>query len=43
MIDLDYVDPGLQTRVKDCQENLEALDLKDRDEIIEIINQARSK
>ena len=41
LIDLDYVDPGLQTRVKDCQEDLESLNLKDGDKIVEIINQAR--
>lgn len=41
LIDLDYVDPGLQTRVKDCQEDLESLNLKSGDKILEIINQAR--
>lgn len=41
LIDLDYVDLGLQTRVKDCRENLESLDLKDGDAIVDIISKAR--
>ena len=43
LIDLDYIDPGLQTRVKDCQEDFESLNLKENDKIIDIIKQARSK
>lgn len=41
LIDLDYVDLGLQTRVKDCRENLESLDLRDGDAIVDIISKAR--
>lgn len=37
MIDLDYVDPGLQTRVKDCQEDLDSLNLKTGDKILQIV------
>lgn len=40
LIDLDYVDLGLQTRVKDCREHLDSLDLRDGDAIIGIIKKA---
>lgn len=43
LIDIDYVDPGLQTRVKDCLEDLESLNLKDSDKIVEIITRAREE
>lgn len=43
LINLDYVDLGLQTRVKDCQEDLESLNLKDGDKIVSIIEGALSR
>lgn len=42
LVDLDYVDLGLQTRLKDCQTSLQSLDLCDGDQIVGIINSARS-
>lgn len=41
IVDLDYVDLGLQTRIKDCQNDIQTLDLKDGDKILDIISSAR--
>ena len=37
LIDLPYVDAGLQTRYSDCVNNLQSLDLKEGDDILKII------
>lgn len=41
LVDLDYVDPGLQTRIRDCENSLDSLDLRDGDAIVDIIENAR--
>lgn len=42
LVDLDYVDLGLQTRIKDCQDDIKRLDLKAGDPLVEIICRARA-
>jgi hypothetical protein len=39
IMNLDYDDLGLQTRYNDCVENLESLNLKENDDIIQIIEE----
>jgi hypothetical protein len=41
VMNLDYVDLGLQTRYNDCVENLESLNLKENDDILQIIEEVR--
>lgn len=41
LVDLPYVDIGLQTRYNDCKKDIEQLNLKENDQIVDII--ARSK
>jgi hypothetical protein len=42
-MNIDYVDIGLQTRYNDCKNNLESLNLKDNDTILEIIDEMKTK
>jgi hypothetical protein len=41
MIDLNYVDIGLQTRYSDCKRDIETLNLTENDRILEIIHEIR--
>ena len=42
IMNLDYDDLGLQTRYNDCVENLESLNLKENDDIIQIIEEVKN-
>ena len=42
-MNIDYMDIGLQTRYNDCKNNLEGLNLKDGDDILEIIDRIKTK
>jgi hypothetical protein len=41
-MNIDYMDIGLQTRYNDCKNNLESLNLKDGDAILEIIDKTKN-
>ena len=41
LIDLPYVDVGLQTRYNDCMRDLQSLDLREGDKILQIIEQSK--
>jgi len=41
-MDLDYSDPGLETRLADARRDLSSLDLTDGDKILDIIEKYRS-
>jgi hypothetical protein len=41
LIDLNYVDVGLQTRYNDCKKDIESVNLKENDGILKIIEDFR--
>jgi hypothetical protein len=41
-MNIDYMDIGLQTRYNDCKNNLDGLNLKDNDNILEILDEIKT-